>query len=117
MKQHSHAGDEAPWSLGGVRPHVRKFHPDLEHLLGTGPDAPLADLEAAHQLAHAGAAAGGQETVPGEAGLYREISLVFSHSWPGQAYLRFEAASGAVTMVAVNAADRAALRVLCREEI
>jgi hypothetical protein len=44
-------------------------------------------------------------------GLHERISLEFSHTWPGQCYLRFEA-SGAVTMVRVNAADRAVLRRL-----
>lgn len=37
--------------------------------------------------------------------LYRQISIVVSHSWPGEAYLRFETGPGMAVMVAVTGAD------------
>lgn len=80
--------------------------------------------DAPHSHQHSGPGHGGIEhyhehrhAEPAPQGLYERISLEFSHTWPGQCYLRFEGAAGAVTMVQVNAADRAVLRALCREEL
>jgi hypothetical protein len=73
------------------------------------PDIPLEQVTADHDELHDRAPA-----VPPEAGLYERISLEFSGSWTW--CLRFGAPGGAVTMVRVNAADRAVLAALLRKE-
>lgn len=80
--------------------HTHDFeHPENEPVLaGDG----FAEMETDHRELH-------DQLAP--KGLYERISLEFSSTWPGQAYLRFEASGGVVVMVAVNGTD---CRVLAR---
>jgi hypothetical protein len=116
VKPHDHReADQRRWTLDGLRAHVRQFHGSLQP---GKENASFRTLAAAHRRDHGepeplsdrGNLLTLDEAAP--QGLHSRISLEFSHTWPGQCYLRFEAASGAVTMVAVNAADLQTLRRL-----
>lgn len=105
MKPHEHSpADEAGWTQQRLQRHVRMFH-DLEPP-GIERDASFATLEAAHRRDHLSQQRHAADMQPEPESLYSRISLEFSHSWPGQAYLRLEAANGAAVMVRLNAADR-----------
>jgi hypothetical protein len=111
MKPHEHGGEDPHgWSLQKLQVHVRLDHPSLEPP-GIEQDASFRTLSAAHDREHPAPA-----VLPALPGLYERISLEFSSTWPGQCYLRFKAPGGAVTMVRLNAADRAVLAALLREE-